>query len=109
GNTTGCTIRGDTTGNLLNRDPQLGPLQDNGGPTFTHALSPGTTSCSTVYPYTCTFKIKPSPAIDGGNPNGCTDPVGTLLTTDQRGFSRTTDGNGDGIARCDIGAYEGPA
>jgi hypothetical protein len=30
-------------------DPLLGPLQDNGGPTLTHALSPG------------------SPAIDVGN------------------------------------------
>ena len=37
---------------LLNVDPQLGPLQDNGGPTATMALSPG------------------SPAIDAGNPNG---------------------------------------
>jgi len=29
-----------------------------------------------------------------------------VLTTDQRGFFRTADGNQDGNARCDIGAYE---
>jgi hypothetical protein len=28
-------------GDLPSTDPQLGPLQDNGGPTFTHALLPG--------------------------------------------------------------------
>src|SRR5207249_3678596 len=29
------------TADQLNTDPKLGPLQDNGGPTFTHALLPG--------------------------------------------------------------------
>ena len=28
-------------GDQINTDPLLGPLQDNGGPTFTHALLPG--------------------------------------------------------------------
>ena len=28
------------TGDQINTDPMLGPLQDNGGPTFTHALLP---------------------------------------------------------------------
>src|SRR6266550_3865996 len=28
-------------GDQINTDPMLGPLQDNGGPTFTHALLPG--------------------------------------------------------------------
>ena len=66
-------------------------LQDNGGTTFTHALLAG------------------SPAIDGGNPAGCTDPWGNPLTTDQRGEVRPADGNGDCTAICDIGAYEVPA
>jgi hypothetical protein len=63
-------------------DPFLGTLQDNGGPTFTHPL------------------LSFSPAIDAGNPAGCTDQNNNLLTTDQRGVSRP-----QGVA-CDIGAFE---
>ena len=40
-----------------------------------------------------------SPAIDGGDPNGC-------ATYDARYVVRPFDGNGDGVARCDIGAVE---
>ena len=71
--------------------PKLGPLQNNGGPTQTHALLPG------------------SPAIDAGNSFGCRDNLGALLATDQRGFFRTADGDSNGTARCDIGAYEAKA
>jgi hypothetical protein len=66
----------------------LSPLIDNGGPTQTHALVPG------------------SPAVDAGDPGGCRDSSGALLTTDQRGLPRAFDGNRDGSAVCDIGAYE---
>jgi CSLREA domain-containing protein len=76
-----CFPTGDLTGNITDT-VQLDPLQDNGGPTWTHALLPG------------------SPAIDAGNPAGCTDFVGNPLTTDQRGFVRPHNG------RCDIGAFE---
>ena len=69
-------------------DPKLSPLQNNGGPTQTHALLAG------------------SPAIDAGDSNGCRDNTGALLQTDQRGLPRATDGNGDGKAACDIGAFE---
>jgi hypothetical protein len=65
----------------LNQDPQLLPLADNGGDTQTHALPAD------------------SPAIDAGNNFAC-------LEADQRGISRPEDGNDDGIASCDIGAYE---
>jgi hypothetical protein len=41
GDTAGTVILGITTGNLLDIDPLLGPLQNNGGPTDTHALLPG--------------------------------------------------------------------
>ena len=69
----------------------LGPLQNNGGPTQTHALLAG------------------SPALDAGDPGGCRNSQGALLSTDQRGFARHVDGNNDGTARCDIGAVEGTA
>jgi CSLREA domain-containing protein len=63
-------------------------LANNGGSTLTHALLPG------------------SPAIDTGNPAGCATSFKGTLMTDQRGYSRVFDGDGDGIARCDKGAYE---
>jgi (2Fe-2S) ferredoxin len=67
----------------------VGPLKFNSGPTQTHALVAG------------------SPAIDAGDPSGCRNSQGALLSTDQRGFARHVDGNNDGTARCDIGAVEG--
>jgi hypothetical protein len=63
-------------GNLVGVDPLLGPLQDNGGPTPTMALLPG------------------SPAIDAGS-----NPLN--LTSDQRGNSPRVVGTA-----ADIGAYE---
>jgi len=70
-------------GALSNQNPLLGPLANGGGPTLTHALLPG------------------SPAIDAGS---------SILTTDQRGFVRPVDGDGDTVAVVDIGAFElGPA
>jgi hypothetical protein len=74
-------------GDRINTDPMLGPLQDNGGPTFTHALLTG------------------SPAIDTGKNF-------TAQTADQRGagFVRTFDdssiANANGGDGTDIGAYE---
>ena len=69
-------------GNVVGQDPLLGPLQDNGGPTQTQAL------------------LADSPAIDAGDPSGCTDDLGAALTTDQRGFPRPVNG------LCDMGAFE---
>jgi len=67
----------------------LGPLQDNGGPTLTHAL------------------LTDSPAIDAGDPAGCKVAGGTrTLLNDQRSFLRPVDADSDGYARCDIGAFE---
>jgi len=58
----------------------LGPLADNGGPTQTHALLPG------------------SVAIDAAIV--CTDVGGSTVSTDQRGIFRPQG------AACDVGAYE---
>ena len=78
-NTTGCAIGGTTAHNLTGQDPKLGPLENNGGATYTHALLDG------------------SPAIDAGGD--------TCTVTDQRGLIRL-DGNGDATVTCDMGAYE---
>ena len=66
-------------GDQINTDPMLGPLKHNGGPTFTHALLPG------------------SPAINAGNPNFTPPPF-----FDQRGpgYPRVVNG------RIDIGSFE---
>jgi hypothetical protein len=80
-----ATCNFSNTGDLNNTDPFLGPLQNNGGPTQTQALLSG------------------SPAIDAGNPGGCTDGQGHLLTTDQRGEPRPDPEDTGG---CDMGAYE---
>jgi hypothetical protein len=70
------------TGDRLDTDPGLGPLQNNGGPTDTMAPQPG------------------SPAIHGGEV-GCVDAAGQPLNDDQRGLPRPL--------VCDIGAYQGQA
>ena len=67
------------TGDQINTEPMLGPLQNNGGPTFTHELLTG------------------SPAIDTGNPSFTPPP-----SNDQRGplYARVFNG------RIDIGSLE---
>jgi hypothetical protein len=66
-------------GDQINTNPLLGPLEDNGGPTFTHKLLPG------------------SPAIDAGDPNFTPPPF-----FDQRGqgFPRVVND------RIDKGSFE---
>lgn len=110
GNTRGSRVRNDITGsatlsftllgvntsttitnsggNLIGtsatpREAMLGPLANNGGPTFTHALLPG------------------SPAIDAGSPTSVPG-VGTVPLYDQRNspFTRMF-----GL-QIDLGAYE---
>jgi large repetitive protein len=60
-------------------DPRLGLLTDTGGDTLTHSLLTG------------------SPAIDAGS---------ACEPDDQRGITRPIDGDGDGLAICDIGSLE---
>ena len=83
GNATGSGITAATgAGNILNQAALLGSLADNGGPTLTHRLLPG------------------SPAIDAGNNALAVDRGGNALTNDQRGEARIAFGT------VDIGAYE---
>jgi len=93
GDTTRTIILGATTGNQLNADPQIdGQLRANGGQTLSLAL------------------LANSPAIDRGDncvlktvPDGCAE---NDLTVDQRKIQRPQDGDGDGTATVDIGAFE---
>ncbi|MGE3496852.1 MAG: peptidylprolyl isomerase [Candidatus Binatia bacterium] len=71
-------------GDVHTSDVRIDPLGRNGGPTETVALTGG------------------SPAIEGGDPQGCTDAANELFTVDQRGMRRPAG------ARCDIGAFERP-
>ena len=79
------TAMSSVSGNdlIINQDPMLGPLTDNGGTTPTHYLLPG------------------SPAIDTGSPfySG---------SFDQRGapYARVVDGDGNGSVIVDMGAFE---
>jgi hypothetical protein len=80
---TGCAFTGN--GNLgrgLVSANSIGALQDNGGPTLTHALLPV------------------SQAVNATNNQGCVDQAGAQLITDQRGAPR-----GSGLD-CDVGAFE---
>ena len=78
----GCTLTGDPTGIAIASAFGLGPLQDNGGPTPTHAPLPG------------------SLAVDRGSPDTPGEGSYSCESVDQRGVSRP-----QGI-RCDMGAYE---
>jgi hypothetical protein len=73
-------------GDIVNTNPQLGPLQNNGGSTATHALGEN------------------SPAREHGDPNFDPNAFNPPMTFDQRGsgFPRV-------LNRLDIGAYELPA
>ncbi len=75
-NSEGCSISGP--GHVTGKDPMLGALGGNGGPTQTHPL------------------LAASPAIDAGSPAAPGSGGTASETTDPRGVPRN----------CDIGAYE---
>jgi hypothetical protein len=80
---TGCATINNANWDTIILGATIGPLQNNGGPTWIHALLPG------------------SQAIDNTKDIlGCVDETGAPLTTDQRGFLRPV-----GV-RCDVGAFE---
>jgi uncharacterized repeat protein (TIGR01451 family) len=77
GRQVGCLT---STTDLIGVDPKLEPLEAVGAALPTHAL------------------LFDSPAVNSGNPSGCTDQSGNSLPKDERGAPR--------FGRCDIGAYE---
>ena len=78
-----CVIQGWTEGGagVTSADPKLRTLEDNGGPTLTHALP------------------SDSIAVDAGTLEGLPANIRDLVSVDQRGYKRTD-------AKPDIGAYE---
>lgn len=87
-----CAIDGNSTGNLVKAvtpglDARLGPLTFN-GVTWYHPLRFG-------------------PAVDRGNPAGCSDFGGAVLTLDQSSNTRPYGSASGGYTpRCDMGAIE---
>ncbi len=73
-----CVVSGETP--TTGGDLGLGPLQDNGGPTHTHAVTAG------------------GQHQDAGDALGCRDENGVILSSDQRSASR--------VGVCDRGAHE---
>lgn len=67
--------------NNIIADPGIRPLDDNGGPTLTHALRPS------------------SSAVDAGDPSLPGSQDSSCIPTDQRGLGRPT-------GECDMGAFE---
>ena len=82
-NTSGAAAGSFLPSDQVGVDPKLGPLQNNGGPTLTMALLPG------------------SPAIDKGSNSNLLPG----MTTDQRVFMARII-NGGMSATVDVGAYE---
>lgn len=82
GDLSGCTISNVINAGIIPFNA-IGPLQNNGGPTWTYALLPGSAAINNT--------------IDS---LGCVDETGTKLSIDQRGFARPV-----GV-RCDVGAFE---
>jgi hypothetical protein len=82
GDVTACAGMTPASTDLVGHDPLFGTSGDHGGPVPSLPIS------------------LESPAVDGGDPAGCVDATGALLSTDQRGLPRLSG------ARCDIGAFE---
>jgi hypothetical protein len=94
GNNANCTFTATTSDQVGTAgspiDPVLGPLQDNGGLTMTHALLKNSPDIFGI--------LRTSPAIDAGNPATPGSQPNACEVTDQRRFVRSD--------ICDIGAFE---
>ena len=79
---------GDQIGTPLSPiNPKLGPLQDNGGPTWTHALLPG------------------SPALDAGKSTELTDQRGGPRILDAASVPNAPGGDGSDIGAVEMGGW----
>jgi hypothetical protein len=83
GETDGCSFGGGAASVGLVSASTIGPLQDNGGPAWTHALLAGSQAIDSTF-----------------DAVGCYDQNLAPLSIDQRGAQRSA-----GL-RCDVGAYE---
>lgn len=81
-----CGLTNGVNGNKIGVDPNLATPGDNGGVTNTFALNLG------------------SPARDAGDNATCA--AAPVSNKDQRGSTRPLDGEGNGSAICDMGAFE---
>src|SRR5262249_24617104 len=81
---------GGGPGTTVGRDPMLGPLQDNGGPTAARAVPAS--------------RPADEPKPNAANNHGGANALGaqTCATTDQRGISYFQ----RGASACDVGAYQ---
>jgi CSLREA domain-containing protein len=88
---TGATFTGTTTHNIIGVDPLLGSLANNGGPTQTRALLPGSPAINAG-----SNANLPADTFDLDSDANTAEPI----PFDQRGFARVTD------TTVDIGAFE---
>ncbi len=87
-----CSLGGNRVGLMVGRDAQLGPLRN------------GAAGLPVMQP------ARSSPAIDSANPANPGGDAGpgtrSCSEYDEQVRRRPSDGDGDGIARCDLGAVE---
>jgi hypothetical protein len=106
-----CAAAFTQPGDRNNTDPMIGPLAENGGPTLTHALLPGSPAIDAAAsagapatdqrgvarpqgaaPDIGAFEMEPTaaPAVTGISPSSGPAPGGTLVTLTGTGFTGAT-------------------